>query len=241
MSINKKSTLLLCMIAAFGLFIEMGCATKKYVKQQIDPVSGRVDELTEVSKRNENAIKDVDSRAQSGIQSVQAKAAEVDGKAMAADQKALEAQQMARSAETKISGVETNLNQKISNIDSYKAVENASVNFKFNQAELSDEAKATLDQVAGKVKGSKGYVLEVQGFTDNIGADTYNLTLSQKRSENVVRYLSQQHEIPLFRMFILGLGEAKQLQDNKTKDGRAANRRVEITLLKSEIESMSSR
>ncbi len=240
MSINRKNTLLLCMIAAFGLFIEMGCATKKYVKQQVDPVSGRVDELTEVSKRNENAIKDVDSRAQSGIQSVQAKAAEVDGKAMAADQKALEAQQMVKNAETKISGVETSLNRKIGNIDSYKPVENASVNFDFNKADLTDEAKAALDQLAAKVKGSKGYVLEVQGFTDNVGADSYNLTLSQKRSENVVRYLSQQHQIPLFRMFILGLGEAKQVEDNKTKAGRAANRRVEITLLKSEIESMSN-
>jgi outer membrane protein OmpA-like peptidoglycan-associated protein len=237
---SKKNCLMICMVAALSLFVEMGCATKKYVKQQIDPVSGRVDELTEVSKRNENSIKDVDSRAQSGIQTVQAKATEVDGKAMAADQKALEAQQMAKNAEGKISGVETGLNQKISNIDSYKPVENASVTFKFNQAELSDEAKASLDQLAGKVKDSKGYVLEIQGFTDNVGADSYNLALSQKRSENVVRYLSQQHQVPLFRMFILGLGEAKQVEDNKTKAGRAANRRVEITLLKSEIESMSS-
>ena len=237
---SKKNSLIICMVAALSLFVEMGCATKKYVKQQVDPVSGRVDELTEVSKRNENAIKDVDARAQSGIQAAQAKTTEVDGKAVAADQKAVEAQQMAKNAEGKISGVETSLNQKIGNIDSYKPVENASVTFKFNQADLSDEAKASLDQLAGKVKDSKGYVLEIQGFTDNVGDDTYNLGLSQKRSENVVRYLSQQHQIPLFRMFILGLGEAKQVEDNKTKEGRAANRRVEITLLKSEIESMSS-
>ena len=237
---SKKNSLIICMVAALSLFVEMGCATKKYVKQQVDPVSGRVDELTEVSKRNENAIKDVDSRAQSGIQAAQAKTTEVDGKAVAADQKAVEAQQMAKNAEGKISGVETSLNQKIGNIDSYKPVENASVTFKFNHADLSDEAKASLDQLAGKVKDSKGYVLEIQGFTDNVGDDTYNIGLSQKRSENVVRYLSQQHQIPLFRMFILGLGEAKQVEDNKTKEGRAANRRVEITLLKSEIESMSS-
>ncbi len=237
---SKKNSLIICMIAALSLFVEMGCATKKYVKQQVDPVSGRVDELTEVSKRNENAIKDVDARAQSGIQAAQAKTTEVDGKAVAADQKAVEAQQMAKNAEGKISGVETSLNQKIGNIDSYKPVENASVTFKFNHADLSDEAKASLDQLAGKVKDSKGYVLEIQGFTDNVGDDTYNIGLSQKRSENVVRYLSQQHQIPLFRMFILGLGEAKQVEDNKTKEGRAANRRVEITLLKSEIESMSS-
>jgi OOP family OmpA-OmpF porin len=240
MSITKKNTFLVCMIIAFGLFVEMGCATKNYVKKTVDPVSGRVDELTEVSKRNENAIKDVDARSQAGIQSVQAKANEVDEKAMAADKKALEAQQLAKNADTKIAGVESGFTQKISNIDSYKPVENASVNFKFNQAELSDEAKAALDQVAEKVKGSKGYVLEIQGFTDNVGTEQYNLGLSQKRSENVVRYLAQQHQIPLFRMFILGLGEGKQVEDNKTKEGRAANRRVEITLLRSELESTTA-
>ena len=237
----KKNASILCMVAAFALFVQMGCATKKYVKQQIDPVSGRVDELTEIAKRNENSIKDVDSRAQTGIQSVQAKANEVDQKALTADQKAVEAQQMAKNVDGKITGVESELNQKISNIDSYKPVESTNVNFKFDQAELTDEAKATLDQLAAKVKGTKGYVIELQGFTDNKGDKSYNLALSQKRSENVVRYLAQQHQIPLFRMFILGLGDAKQVEDNKTKEGRAANRRVEITLLKSDIESGSAK
>jgi len=240
MSPAFRGSVLLSTALAFGFLFETGCATKKYVKQQIDPVSGRVDELTEVSKRNENAIKDVDSRAQSGIQSVQAKANEVDQKALAADQKALEAQNMAKNADTKITSVETRFNQKISNIDSYKPVDNASVKFKFNHSDLTDEAKAALDQIATKVKGSKGYVLEIQGFTDSKGTEDYNLVLSQKRSESVVRYLAEQHQIPLFRMFILGLGESKQVEDNKTKEGREANRRVEINLLKSEVESMQA-
>lgn len=240
MSPALRGSVLLSTALALTFVFETGCATKKYVKQQIDPVSGRVDELTEVSKRNENAIKDVDSRAQAGIQSVQAKANEVDGKAAAADQKAVEAQGMAKNADSKISSVETRFNQKISNIDSYKPVDNASVKFKFNHSDLTDDAKAALDQLAGKVKGSKGYVLEIQGFTDSTGSENYNLALSQKRSESVVRYLSEQHQIPLFRMFILGLGEAKQVEDNKTKEGREANRRVEITLLKSDVESMQS-
>jgi OOP family OmpA-OmpF porin len=238
MSPAFRSSVLLSAALASAFVFETGCATKKYVKQQIDPVSGRVDELTEVSKRNENAIKDVDSRAQAGIQSVQAKATEVDQKALTADQKAVEAQNMAKNADSKIVSVEKGFNQKISNIDSYKPVDNASVKFKFNHSDLTDEAKATLDQLASKVKGSKGYVLEIQGFTDNKGTEDYNLVLSQKRSESVVRYLAEQHQIPLFRMFILGLGEAKQVEDNKTKAGREANRRVEINLLKSEIESL---
>jgi OOP family OmpA-OmpF porin len=238
MSPAFRGSVLLSAALALAFVFETGCATKKYVKQQIDPVSGRVDELTEVSKRNENAIKDVDSRAQAGIQSVQAKATEVDQKALAADQKAVEAQNMAKNADSKIASVEKGINQKIGNIDSYKPVDNASVKFKFNHSDLTDEAKATLDQLASKVKGSKGYVLEIQGFTDNKGTEDYNLVLSQKRSESVVRYLAEQHQIPLFRMFILGLGESKQVEDNKTKEGREANRRVEINLLKSEVESL---
>ena len=180
-----RGSVLLSTALAFAFFFETGCATKKYVKQQIDPVSGRVDELTEVSKRNENAIKDVDSRAQAGIQSVQAKANEVDQKALAADQKALEAQNMAKNADSKISSVETRFNQKISNIDSYKPVDNASVKFKFNRSDLTDEAKATLDELAAKVKGSKGYVLEIQGFTDNKGTEDYHLVLRAKRGQRV--------------------------------------------------------
>jgi len=242
MSPAKKGTLLLVTVMSLALFLETGCATKKYVKQTVDPVSGRVDELTEVTKRNENAIKDVDSRAQSGIQSVQSKANEVDQKATTANQKAEQAQQLAQNNQTQISKVESNLttvNQKISNIDSYKPVENLSVPFKFNSAELTDEGKATLDQLASKIQGGKGYVLEIQGFTDNTGPEDYNLSLSQRRSESVVRYLAQQHQVPLFRMFILGLGEAKQVEENKTRKGRAANRRVEINLLRNELEGQA--
>src|SRR5262249_52758164 len=100
-----------CLAVAF--FLEFGCSTKKYVRQSIDPVSGRVDELTELSKKNEAAIKDVDGRAQTGIQSVQARADEVDQKAVAAGQKADQATEMAKNNDSHLSKVETSLNQKI--------------------------------------------------------------------------------------------------------------------------------
>ena len=240
MSLRKNVLVLIAPALLLALSFQTGCATKKYVKQQIDPVSGRVDELSDVSKRNETAIKDVDGRAQAGIQTVQTKTNEVDQKAIAATQKAEESQQLAKNNQTKIVSVENDFNQKLSNLDSYKPVDTSSINFKLNDAELNDEAKATLDQLASKVKDSKGYVLEIQGFTDRTGDDRYNLELSQRRSESVVRYLSQQHQIPLFRMSILGLGSSKEVENNKTRKGRAANRRVEITLLKSELESTLS-
>ena len=240
MTFRKNGLVLIAPALLLALSFQTGCATKKYVKQQIDPVNGRVDEVSEVSKRNENAIKDVDSRAQAGIQTVEAKTNEVDQKAVTATQKAEEGQQLAKNNQTKIVSVENDFNQKLSNLDSYKSVDTSSINFKLNSAELNEEAKATLDQLASKVKDSKGYVLEIQGFTDKTGNDSHNFGLSQERSESVVRYLSQQHQIPLFRMFILGLGSSKEVENNKTRKGRAANRRVEITLLKSELESTPS-
>jgi outer membrane protein OmpA-like peptidoglycan-associated protein len=230
----------LCLVAAsvgIVVLLETGCATKKYVKQGVDPISGRVDELSEVSKKNEAAIKDVDGRAQSGIQAVQAKANEVDQKAGAAGQKADQASEMARNNETHLHGVETNLNDRIASIDNYKQVSETSIQFKFDGSELTDEARAKLDELAGEVKDSKNYVLEIKGFTDRTGDEKYNLGLSHRRSETVVRYLSQQHQVPLFRMFVLGLGESGEVQDNKTREGRAANRRVDIVLMRNGSES----
>jgi OOP family OmpA-OmpF porin len=222
-------------ILSLGLviFLETGCATKKYVKQTADPVTGRIDELSELTHKNEATIKDVDSRAQSGIQSAQAKAGEVEQKTAAANQKADQASQMAQNSQAHISKVESSLNERIASIDNYKPIEEVSIQFKFDRAELTEESKLKLDDMAGKLKGSKNYVLEIRGFTDRTGDEKYNLGLSQRRSESVIRYFVQQHEIPLFRMFLLGLGESGEVQDNKTREGRVANRRVDVVLLKS--------
>src|SRR5262249_12878839 len=124
----------ICLTMAF--FLEFGCSTKKYVKQSIDPVSGRVDELSELSKKNEAAIKDVDGRAKSGIQSVQTKTNEVDQKAVTAGQKADQAAEMAKNNDSHLSKVETSLNEKIASIDSFKPDGEASVQFKFDRADL---------------------------------------------------------------------------------------------------------
>jgi outer membrane protein OmpA-like peptidoglycan-associated protein len=233
MSFTKSKIAVLALMLVVILVLLPGCATKKYVKQQIDPISGKIDELTQISKKNESAIKDVDSRAQAGIQTVQTKANEVDQKAMAANQKAEQAQQMGQKNQVQITTVENTFNQKFANLDNYKAVDKVTMNFDFNKSKLSDATKASLDQLASKVKGDKGYALEIQGFTDSKGSESYNLALSQKRAEAVVRYLTEQG-VPLFRTAIVGFGAAKEVEPNKTKEGRAANRRVEVTLLKME-------
>jgi OmpA-OmpF porin, OOP family len=227
----KRSARGLALLGMVFIF-EAGCATKKFVRQNIDPVSGRVDELQEVTQKNEAAIKDVDTRAQSGIQAAQASTNEVEQKAAAANQKAENATQLAQNTQSQISQVESAFSQTISALDTYRPVETASVQFKFDQAELTDEAIAKLDELAAKVKDSKGYVLEIRGFTDTSGADRHNLALSNRRSEAVVRYLAEQHQVPLSRMFILGFGEARDPEANRTREGRAANRRVDVVVLK---------
>jgi OOP family OmpA-OmpF porin len=133
-----------------------------------------------------------------------------------------------------ITNVETNFNQRFANIDNYKKVDTVTINFDNGKYKLTDAAKATLDQLVSKVKDTKGYVIEIQGFTDSRGSEGYNLTLSQKRSESVVRYLSSQ-QIPVFRMAVVGQGKTGDKESNKTKEGRAANRRAEITLLRAEL------
>lgn len=232
---KKRRFLTAVLMGILILTLASGCATKKYVKQQIDPVSGKVDELTQMTKKNESAIKDVDTRAQAGIQTVQTKTNEVDQKAVSAGQKADQAQQAAQNAQVQITNVETNFNQRFANIDNYKKLDTVTVNFDNGKYKLTDAAKATLDQLAAKVKDTKGYMLEVQGFTDSRGSDGYNLVLSQKRSDSVVRYLSAQYQIPIFRMAVVGQGKTGDKESNKTKEGRAANRRVEITLLRADL------
>jgi OOP family OmpA-OmpF porin len=105
------------------------------------------------------------------------------------------------------------------------------VHFKFNKYDLTPEAKESLDQLASQIKDRDNFILEIQGFADWIGSDAYNNQLTEKRADSVRRYLAEQHNIPLFRMHLLGFGELRPVADNKTRAGRAENRRVEIRLL----------
>jgi outer membrane protein OmpA-like peptidoglycan-associated protein len=106
------------------------------------------------------------------------------------------------------------------------------VKFGFDKYALSDEAKAALDGFAAKVKqANKNVYIEIQGHTDNIGSESYNLKLGAKRAEKVYRYLSSEHGIALSRMNFISYGEYKPIGENNSRDGRAQNRRVTIVVL----------
>jgi OmpA-OmpF porin, OOP family len=217
----------LVILLAISMVASVGCASKNYVRQQTTPLINKTNELDDLTAKNTKDIKDVDARAQAGIQAVQAKAADVDQKALAAGQTADQAQTLANTA-TKRVDVLTNT---VANLDNYRAVAETSVHFGFNKDNLTKKAKEALDQLATDVPNTKGYIVTVEGGTDSVGPADYNYDLSQRRANSVIQYLASEHNIPAHKIYLIGLGKDKPVDSNKTSEGRAKNRRVDVRLM----------
>jgi outer membrane protein OmpA-like peptidoglycan-associated protein len=210
-------------------------ARKSYVKRQTEPIRDRVNELDELTSSNSKQIKDTDQRAQSGIKLASDKANEADQHAVDAGNKATAAQQSAQQVTTRVQTVET----VVSNIDQYKASNQTEIRFRPGQTVLSKNAKDALDQMATGVKGQRGYIIEVQGFSSGKGQTA--IANSQKMAESVVRYLVLNHEIPVYRIYLVGMGNAPTpTTDETAKTKRISGGRVEISLLKNDLEQLSS-
>ena len=210
-------------------------ARKSYVKRQTDPIRDRVNELDDLTAANGKAIRDTDARAQAGIKLASDKANEADQHAVDAGNKATMAQQSAQQATTRIQTVET----VVGNIDQYKASNQTEIRFKPGQIELSKNAKDALDEMANGVKGQRGYIIEVQGFSSGKGQAA--ITNSQKVAESVVRYLVLSNEIPVYRIYLVGMGNAPVAStDENGKTKHMSGSRVEISLLKNNLEQLAS-
>ncbi len=209
-------------------------ARKNYVKRQTEPIRDRINELDDLTAANSKSIKDTDSRAQAGIKMASDKANEADQHAIDAGNKATQAQQSAQQASTRIQNVET----VVSNIDQYKASNQTEIRFKPGQTLLSKNAKDALDEMANGVKGQRGYIIEVQGFSS--GKGQMAIQNSQKMAESVVRYLVLNHEIPVYRIYLVGMGNAPVGTDETAKSKHISGGRVEISLLKNDLEQLSS-
>ena len=223
---NRNRTVI-TMLAGLTLAFSGGCATKNHVRSQVAPVLNKVNELDDLTARNSNDIRDLDTRAQKGIADVNAKTASVDQKAQAAGQRASEAQTLASQAANRAES----LGNTVANLDNYKPVSEASVHFGFNQADLTSKGKKALDQLAADIPNTKGYILQLEGGTDSVGGAQYNYDLSKRRTASVVQYLAQKYDVPAYKIFVVGLGKDKAVAPNKTNKGRAENRRVEVRLL----------
>ncbi len=213
-------------------------ARKKYVQRQTAPIRDRVNELDELTSENSKNIKDVDSRAQQGIQLASTKANEADQHAIDAGNKAQAAQQTATQASTRINTVE----QVVNNIDQYKATNQTEIRFRPGQTALSKSAKAALDDMATPLKSQRGYILEVQGFSSGRGQAA--IATSQKMADSVVRYLVLNHDIPVYRIYVVGMGnapvQASADQQGQVKSKHTSGGRVEVSLLKNDLEQLSA-
>ncbi len=213
-------------------------ARKKYVQRQTQPIRDRVNELDELTAANSKMIKDVDSRAQAGIQMASAKANEADEHAVDAGNKATAAQQTATQANNRLTTVEG----VVSNIDQYKATNQTEIRFRPGQSILSTDAKTAIDQLAEPLKGQRGYIVEVQGFSSGKGQSA--IATSRKMADSVVRYLVENHEIPVYRIYVLGMGNAPMptaTDDAGAKPKRMSGGRVEISLMKNDLEQLAAK
>ena len=217
----------LTIFLAVSMAATIGCTSKNYVKQQTTPLINKTNELDDMTAKNSKDIKDVDARAQAGIQALNVKTADVEQKAQAANQSATAAQQMADAANNRV-GVLTNT---VANLDNYHVVTETSVHFGFNKDNLTKKAQEALDQLATDVANAKGYIITVEGGTDSVGSQDYNYDLSERRADSVIQYLASQHSIPAHKVYLIGLGKDKPVDSNKTQAGRAKNRRVDVRLM----------
>ena len=222
-----RQTVLVAVLAAVSLPFSVGCATKKYVRNQTEPIINKVNELDDLTAKNNRDVHDFDARAQQGIQSVQAKAGEADQKAMAAGQAADQAQGLATQAST---GVNT-LSTTVANLDNYKPVTEASVHFGFDKWNLTTKAKEDLDELGAQLPNAQHWIVVVDGNTDSTGPEEYNYLLSKRRADAVIQYLAQKYQVPAYKIYVIGLGEDKPSADNQSSKGRAENRRVDVRLM----------
>jgi OOP family OmpA-OmpF porin len=134
-------------------------------------------------------------------------------------------------ADVAVEGV-NKTNDRISSLDDYEVRKTETINFKVGSAVLSPDAKAMLDGLATQAKSERGFVIEVRAFASSDGSENMNRSLSQHRAQNVMRYLAENHDIPLRRIILpYGYGEAMPVADNTTRDGRKQNRRAEVSIL----------
>ena len=239
------TAILLC-----GALLAGGCATKKFVRQTTDPIQSKVDQVSEQAAKHGTALdearKDLE-RHESGINNAKEKADGADARATDALSKAGEAGQTATEARNMgdkngrdINTLRRTFGDTIKDLDDYKLQAESVVNFAFGKDKLTPEAMEKLDQFVKEHNNAKRYFIAVEGFTDRTGSADYNETLSRRRADRVVAYLVTKHDIPVYRIQMVGLGKEKPIDEGRNREARAKNRRVEVKLYTAETNATVS-
>jgi len=205
---KNKIVLTVGLVLLMGLIFGPGCATKKYVSQEIATMDQKVQNVENSIEENQKRIREHDEQ----LVSIGSLITQHDSQFKTVD--------------GKIEDVKKSIQGKLLFTATLK---NNEAKFKFDSFELGPEAKAALDKfVETLIAQDKGVYLEIQGHTDNTGEESWNLALGKKRAEGVMEYLYKQYHVPLHRMQVISFGSSVAVGDNKTPEGRAQNRRVEI-------------
>jgi len=204
-------------------------ANKKYVQRQITPIRDRIHELEQITSENSGLIKDVDTRAQQGIQLASEKSTLADQHASEAASKAQNSLTAATEASARVSTAE----QTVSNLDQYKSLAQTEIRFRPGQTVLSKTAKDALDQMAEPLKDQHGYLIEVRGFAPGQGQGA--IRSSQKMADSVVRYLVLTHNIPVYRIYAMSVGNAAEATKH------SSSTRVEVSVLKNDQATSGNR
>jgi len=197
-------------------------ARKKWVNNRVTPIKGELTELDEVNARNANDIKDVDGRATAGINKAQTAADAANQAALAASDRAQRAGATAQGA----SGRVDQMGNTIGGIDQYKPISEVAVTFHGAEPVLSAAARKQLDDLAAALSGHQGYVLEVEAHAP--GAGSVGIQSSQRMAEAVKRYLVSEHQIPVYRMHSVALGNALASNEQGAKPVRARTVRIQL-------------
>lgn len=247
---NKAPALALVVVSSL---LAGGCATKKYVKQQTAPIQAKVDQVGDQTNKNSTdlestrtEVKAVDERATSGISQAKERAMTAENRANEAMTKATEAGTVANDAKMtgdknsrEIADVRGELRGVVANIDDYKVKAETAVTFGFGKSTLNKESMEALDKLVTDKGDAKRFVVSVAGYTDKVGSPEYNLELSRKRANAVVHYLVSKHNVPVYRIYTVGLGKDNPVDEATTRAARAKNRRVEVKVFAADIPSRS--
>ena len=208
----------------------MPFARKKWVKKRLDPINDRLTELDQVNAKNATDIKDVDARAQAGIQKAQSTADAANQVATAATTQAQNANTVAQGA----SGHVDQINTTVNGIDQYKQINDLDLTF-HGGSMLSKDAKAQLDTLAASLAGHQGYLVEMEARAPGAGA--VGIQNSQKLAESVERYLVTEHQIPVYRMHYVALGNApvETAGTDATKPARVRTSTVHLRLMENSL------
>jgi outer membrane protein OmpA-like peptidoglycan-associated protein len=201
-------------------------ARKKWVRRQVDPIKDRTNELDQLQSKNANDIRDVDTRSQAGINRAM-------GAANTADQHATDARNRADAAQgvaTDASNRTSSLNGTVSNLDQYQTVSSTTVPFVPGRTVLGPKAKAELDDVASKLSGEKGYLIDVEGYSRG------GVQSSEAMADSVVRYLVTEHQVPVYRIYRTGMGKGAAT----STDGDKITNGVRVTLMHNSLATMGS-